>query len=524
MQPASSRATVRYRWSANARASGLASSVPLTAIPLTSEEKDVLAALERSATVQELAHRTLLNESEVEHTLSKLSRLGLVERSERSGGVGSAMGTETSSAGTETLLAGTETLLAGTGTSSAGRTEALGEPPSGAATSPLSQPAQSAVSLSTASLSAASLSAASPSADQRQFIEKVFIQSETCSHYELLEIPRDADRKAVRTAYFAASKRFHPDAYFGVELGEVRRQLEVVFRRFTDAYNVLSKKNAREAYDVYLETREKASQLHQALIAEYLEQNTVPPPSSEGETPHAAFDQLDTLKVRRAAARRVARVLRQQTRPRVRGAVSKDPLASREDTKRTRKEVARDLTGSVRQASNLTGGHEKLADLMRRADESEAAGDLVGAVNATRMALACAPNQLEIKSKHDALRAKAKGQLAENQRRQAQYEESIDRWKEAGRSWSRIADALPQDVESRRKAAVACLKAGTDMHRAADLLQEALALAPDDGHLRVLLGRVYLEAKLTLNAKRELMVALSDERVRTEAQQLLQHL
>ncbi|HEX2568436.1 MAG TPA: DnaJ domain-containing protein [Polyangia bacterium] len=56
----------------------------------------------------------------------------------------------------------------------------------------------------------------------------------------LLGVPRDADENTLRRAYFRLAKEFHPDRYFGRELGRYRSRLEALFGALTEAFRVLS--------------------------------------------------------------------------------------------------------------------------------------------------------------------------------------------------------------------------------------------------------------------------------------------
>jgi curved DNA-binding protein CbpA len=69
------------------------------------------------------------------------------------------------------------------------------------------------------------------------------------SHYELLGITADADGAAIRRAYFEKSKRFHPDAWFGKDLGDYRPLLSKWFQKLATAYQTLSEEESRVAYD-----------------------------------------------------------------------------------------------------------------------------------------------------------------------------------------------------------------------------------------------------------------------------------
>lgn len=64
-------------------------------------------------------------------------------------------------------------------------------------------------------------------------------------YHELLGIPRAADAKTVKRAYFELSKEFHPDRYFRKSIGAFAERLERVFERIAEAYELLSDPTTR---------------------------------------------------------------------------------------------------------------------------------------------------------------------------------------------------------------------------------------------------------------------------------------
>jgi len=73
---------------------------------------------------------------------------------------------------------------------------------------------------------------------QAQILE--FADSLDRSYFELLGVPRDADGKQIKRAYFALSKIYHPDRYFRANLGDYSMRLEQIFRKLVEAYELLS--------------------------------------------------------------------------------------------------------------------------------------------------------------------------------------------------------------------------------------------------------------------------------------------
>ena len=57
----------------------------------------------------------------------------------------------------------------------------------------------------------------------------------------LLGVDRGADEQAVRRAYFRRAKEFHPDRYFGRQLGPYRVRLQRLFAALAEAYHRLQR-------------------------------------------------------------------------------------------------------------------------------------------------------------------------------------------------------------------------------------------------------------------------------------------
>jgi len=86
-------------------------------------------------------------------------------------------------------------------------------------------------------------------ATERGDIDGIFMLVQTGTLYALLGVSDDVDRKTIRDAYFRLSKQFHPDAFYGRNLGAYRDRIDSIFRALTSAYDVLSNKNQRAEYD-----------------------------------------------------------------------------------------------------------------------------------------------------------------------------------------------------------------------------------------------------------------------------------
>jgi tetratricopeptide (TPR) repeat protein len=71
----------------------------------------------------------------------------------------------------------------------------------------------------------------------------------TRTHYQVLEIERDASEAQVKEAYFRMAKRFHPDVHHDLALHDLRDKLEAVFIRLGEAYEVLRNARLRASYE-----------------------------------------------------------------------------------------------------------------------------------------------------------------------------------------------------------------------------------------------------------------------------------
>jgi tetratricopeptide (TPR) repeat protein len=67
-------------------------------------------------------------------------------------------------------------------------------------------------------------------------------------HFAVLGLKPGATTKEVSAAYHEASRVFHPDRYFGKQLGSYQARLERVFRRLAEAHATLTDDVKRDAY------------------------------------------------------------------------------------------------------------------------------------------------------------------------------------------------------------------------------------------------------------------------------------
>ncbi|HKA88274.1 MAG TPA: J domain-containing protein [Haliangiales bacterium] len=98
-------------------------------------------------------------------------------------------------------------------------------------------------------------------AEQRRAILVKHAQLNEGTLFDLLEVPRDVDRRGLRAAYFKLSKVFHPDVYYGKRLGTYQRRLADIFEMVSKAFNQLEDDGRREEYLLSLEEDKGAGSL-----------------------------------------------------------------------------------------------------------------------------------------------------------------------------------------------------------------------------------------------------------------------
>jgi curved DNA-binding protein CbpA len=341
--------------------------------------------------------------------------------------------------------------------------------------------------------------------------------------YQLLGVARDAEKKAIRSAYFELSKLFHPDAYFGKDLGSFKSKMETVFKRLTEAYEVLGKAAKRAEYNEYLATKEQTrrtldsieftrEEIQRARRASEQRMPVVMPdaaslrppkvPTVEPVAPVAARPQPSKderrARVRDRLRKRLGDISSQRPPP-------PSPPKPEVEPEQRRKGVIEGLRSTIQASSALSGTPQAQAQsLLKRARDAEQAGDVLLAATQLQAALVIEPENHELLAEYDRVSKVVARNLAGNYEKQAVYEEKTGNWEAASRSWARVSDGRPEDANAARRAAEAMLKASSDLHRAQKYAGKAVALDGRNLANLTVLARVYLAAGLKLNALREL--------------------
>jgi DnaJ-class molecular chaperone len=88
--------------------------------------------------------------------------------------------------------------------------------------------------------------------EKRRYIADAHARMAQLSHYEIIGVPRTADKKEIKRAYFALAAIVHPDRYFGKKLGTYKSKMEALFARLSVAFETLTDRDKRAQYDARL--------------------------------------------------------------------------------------------------------------------------------------------------------------------------------------------------------------------------------------------------------------------------------
>ena len=339
--------------------------------------------------------------------------------------------------------------------------------------------------------------------DHRLRILEVHASLAGVNHYGVLGAPRSADKKAIKRAYYEVAALFHPDRFFRKRLGTYKAKMEAIFVRATDAHDTLTDTERRAEYDAYIGEQAVSKAIEADLV---LEVPAVEPPARALSAPQSSTPpppaptigiQLSEQSRRDALARRLMGGVRSGSGTMRAVTVPSAPPAADTDALKRHYE---NKMAAIR--SRVTKDHtEKASVAMEGSDWAVAATHY-------RAALEAAPDDAVLQAGLVEAQTKANEVLYTSYKKQGTYEEKNGLFAEAARSWQRAVRARPEDAHALERAAFCVMKSvGGNLHEAAQMAQKAIALAPGNAPYHVTLSQVYAAAGLGLNARRELETA-----------------
>ncbi len=349
------------------------------------------------------------------------------------------------------------------------------------------------------------------SAAQQQQLRDLDRRLGSLDHYELLGVGASCDAKTIRAAYYDLVRTFHPDRFFGKQLGSFESKLLRVFAKITEAYNVLHRDDTRSEYDRYLAAKRRtldfeghlhdperqSREVESALrrIERAAAADSVVPSSGTVRRPSGAYV-ADPEARRRALARKLGHSSVPPSRSPSSGPVSSVPPG--EASSRAAEELRQRYTERLTRAREEQRNH-----YVTLSNEAAARNDLSGAANALRVACSLAPDNLELAGDLAELERRAAAEMWESYAERAKYAALEGRPDEAAECYVRAALGHPS-ASLLERAAFYTLEAGGDLKHAAQLARQAVSLAPNSAKCRLTLAQIYAAAKLRESALAEL--------------------
>lgn len=280
------------------------------------------------------------------------------------------------------------------------------------------------------------------------------------TYYELLGITADADGAEIRRAYLLKSKRFHPDAWYGKELGTYGPVLSKWFQRLSGAYQILSEEESRAAYD-----REHLGKL------------------SEKERVAVEQRELGRVEEERRGRERRERLMHTKGFARI---------------------------GAARKLYEEALAHAEKGERMQAIAAMKAARDLD-------------PNRKEIQARlaemeKEQAKARALSALAS-----AREREDAGRWHEAAGAYGG-AFQLDGRLAPAALGAARCALEDQDPRNASTWAARAVELTPNDPEARLLLAKAFAALNMKAKARAELTALLNKNPDHKEAKALLKAL
>jgi curved DNA-binding protein CbpA len=327
--------------------------------------------------------------------------------------------------------------------------------------------------------------------------------------YALLGLARDADRPAVRAAYFELMKRYHPDVFWERDLGLYRPRVEALFRELTAAFEVLCDPHRRSAYDEAQGPVKAPSPLPpMPSTASPSRGSIVPPPTTSGT--HDVGARRSDVGLSSPPARERLRSSSDRPPP----LSERPPRRSNDRPSRSTSEVPppmpeervpREITlqSLMRSRSEHLAKQrrERVAELEERIRQAEIRNEAGEVLTLLREAAGLAPDDAGLRSRLAQAEAAASTVLFERYRNYARVCEKDQRWEPAVEAWIRASDQRPDDVALLLSVVNASCEGLIDLPRAAEYARRATQLDAQSADAFALQARVFLLAGRMASAR-----------------------
>jgi curved DNA-binding protein CbpA len=362
---------------------------------------------------------------------------------------------------------------------------------------------------------------------QRQ-VRELFNKLGRLNIFELLGVPPVAEIREIRRAFFAQSKIYHPDRYFGKRLGPFRDMLEEIFKQMNGGYKMLCRQEKLTEYRAMV-----LQQAEEERLARQVEVETAEAMEEDQQAASQLAESLGQARPRsssgtfRAHRAKALKELVKRHRPdepaSPAGSRGEAELAAEleEEGQRRRDEDRK------RRPSRVTGALftrvKKAQQFYAQAKQQLERGQYLAAAASLKLAVSFNPEEPEYRQAYERASSKARELTAETHFKRGMMEESVGRFDAAAESFVQAAQQEPTKAVYLQKAAEASLWSG-HLIKAKDYATRAVQVDPGSVDIRIVAAKVFKAAGLKLNARRELQEALKIEPGNVEVKELLRGL
>ncbi|NOY28545.1 MAG: DnaJ domain-containing protein [Oligoflexia bacterium] len=334
---------------------------------------------------------------------------------------------------------------------------------------------------------------------QMQAIDHMFGELEKGTSYGLLNIASDATPEQVRTAYYRLSRQWHPDRFFRKEVGEYADRIEMVFVGITQAYQILKSPEKRKAYDRDLRQSGRMPEAgRRPNPSSSLSSSSSPSSDQPSASPGAG--QPAPASEEPASTRKLS--IRERLNQR---AVGKDGIPGRGPS-----QVRRRAERKVRE--QLRTHMAKAKVFFEQGQKDYRQGRIIKAAGALELAVQFDPRNAEYKNMLDLTKAEARRIRVQQLTLQGGQAESYQQYRQAIQCYRDAVRLDPDDGKVFSRLARLVRHEEQDDRGALNLYREAVVRDPDVIEYRMVLGKLYADLGLKLNARREYLEVLKRDK------------
>ncbi|MDD5308288.1 MAG: DnaJ domain-containing protein [Deltaproteobacteria bacterium] len=324
--------------------------------------------------------------------------------------------------------------------------------------------------------------------------------------YDLLGVDVDADRKQMRHAYFELSKKFHPDRAFGKLVPELRKKMEVIFRRVTQAYDTLAKPETRAEYDAYIK-----DQIEIRMVEKRLQAAISPEKAAAPDAAPKAPQAKHILPVRPKAAPRPKPAAAKAAPRTVQQPAQESSPEHELRRKRWQKERAGRALAAVLKSSNAPPHVTRAASLVEAAILAVDTKRYTEAIQLINEALQLNPSNAQAKDLLEVAKAGTMRSVAQDHVRQGMFERRRGQMELARDAFEKAVKADPENIDARHQLAEVLVELKQDLTRAYNLAREVIGMGGQRARYFVTLGEILLLAKDAARAREAFGRALALE-------------